>query len=313
MPTPVTSVSDGSRTTVADLVGAPKAIPSRIIQLLDNAFLSNVLLRDEGGNTNGLVEYSESTPLYLDADVEAVGEFAEIPVAAGQIGLPRIAFGTKKGLGIRVSKEMVDENKMGQVNRQIIQLANTMVRAENRVIRRLLSDPSIPTIAAGATWDSTNGRPRRDVANAMEAIGSATPFTTATPVDDDVFGFEADTSVMSPALAPVLMDNDNFISVFRDTLAGENIRYTGKLGKDLMGLAALTARAWPKDRVLICERGTLGFFSDTRILQSTGLYPEGGGGNGGPTETWRSDTTRKRVYGIDQPKSACWITGVVTL
>lgn len=311
MPTPVTGIGDGPRTTVADLVGAPKAIPARIIELLDNSFLSTAILRDAGGNANGLVSYREGTPLYLNADVENVGEFAEIPVASGQVGLPRIAFGTKKGLGVRVSKEMIDENAIDDVNRQITQLANTMVRAENRVMRRLLTDPTIPTIAAGAAWDTVNGRPRRDYANAMEVIAAAVPYTTGA-VDDDTYGFEANATVLSSALAPVLSDNDNFLSVYKDSLTPQSIRYTGALPRDILGLSALTARAWPKDKVLVFERNVIGFFSDTRVLQSTPLYPEGGGGNGGPTETWRTDTTRKRVYGIDQPKAACWITGVVT-
>lgn len=309
MATSVLSVSDGPRTTVADLIGNPMVIPARILDLLANGFISETLLRDAGPNTNGLVEYRESDPLYLGSDVESVAEFAEIPVGVGQIGTPRIAFGTKKGLGVRVSREMRDENKMDQVTRQITQLTNTFVRAENRALTALLSDPSIPTIAAGAAWDTANGKPRRDIANAMEVVNSATPNATA---DDDNLGFEANTTVLPSSIAPVLMDNDNFLSVYKDALTPVSIRYTGKMERDILGLVALTTRSWSRSRVLVLERGTVGFYSDTRALEATGLYGEGNGPNGGATETWRSDVTRKRVYGVDQPKAACWITGVVT-
>lgn len=303
------SVSDGPRITVDTLVGNPMLIPARVLELLANQFLSEALLRNAGPNTNGLVQYAESTPLYLGSDVETVAEFAEIPVGVGQIGLPRIAVGTKKGLGVRVSKEMRDENKIDAVNLQITQLTNTMIRAEERALRRLLSDPSIPTIAASVAWTDPNSKVRHDLAAAQEVVASAKPDGVVD--DDEFFGFEPNTSVFPGAITPVLLDNEEFLKVYSFGQSSESIAYTGKMPGDVLGMAALRSRSWPRDRVLVCERGTLGFYSDTRPLQSTGLYGEGGGPNGGPTETWRSDTTRKRVIGADQPKAACWITGIV--
>lgn len=309
MASSVLSVSDGPRTTVADLIGNPMLIPARIIDTLANKDVMPVLLRDAGRNANGLVAFERETPLYLDGDLAEVAEFGEIPVAAGQIGTRRIAYATKRALGVRVSREMRDENKMDQVNRQITQLTNTVVRARMRILRALITDPAVPTIAASVAWTDSGSKPRRDIANAMEVVASAVPFDTGGD-DDDTFGFEADTAVFPSSIAPVLLDNDDFLKVYKDGLAERNIAYTGKLEKDVLGMLALTARAWPRDRVLVVERKTVGFFSDTRPLESTGLYPEGNGPNGGPTETWRSDTSEKRAIGLDQPLAACWITGV---
>jgi hypothetical protein len=64
--------------------------------------------------------------------------------------------------------------------------------------------------------------------------------------------------------------------------------------------------------VLILERGTVGFYSDTRPLQFTAMYPEGNGPNGGPTESYRSDASHKRAIAVDQPKAAIWITGITS-
>ena len=308
MTTPVLSVSDGPRTTVSDLVGAPYAIPARQLELLANQFISETILRDAGPNGNGLVSYSSSTPLYLGSDVEEVAEFAEIPVAAGQVGLRRIAYAIKKALGIRVSKEMVDENRIDDVNRQLLQLRNTMIRAEDRVLRALLDDPSIPTVAAGAAWTSPSARIRDDFFNAKEIIMSAKPAATQ---DDDIFGFMPDTTVMHGSVEALLGKNDNFNSVYRNSpLVESDISYAGKLPQKVVDLDALKTRSFRKDRVLVVERKTVGFYSDTRALQMTPLYGEGGGPNGGPTESWRSDASRKRAMGLDQPLAACWITGV---
>ncbi|GAA2022486.1 hypothetical protein WDZ16_12975 [Pseudokineococcus marinus] len=307
MPTTVTSVTDGGRTTVADLVGAPLAIPARIIEMLQGTSVIPALLRDAGANTNGLVSFEESTPLFLGDDVATVAEFGEIPVAAGQRGLPRISIGLKDALGIRVSLEMRDENKLDQVNTQVRQLVNTMLRAEVRALRATLLNPAIPTVPAAAAWDTPTARIRHDIFAAQEIVASAKPDTGQ---DDDTFAFEADTVVMHGGLKPALMDNDEFLAIYKDGLAEENPAYTGTLPRTIAGMTGLTSRFWPRDRVLVTEAGTVGFWSDTRPLGVTPLYGEGGGPNGGPTESWRCDATRKRVLGVDQPKAACWITGV---
>lgn len=308
MPIDVLSISDGPSTTVSELLGNPLLIPARILDILKNKFISETLLRNAGGNTNGLVEYFESSPLYLGKDVELVAEFAEIPVGAGQLGLPRIAVGTKEGLGVRISREMRDENKMDLVNRQLLQLSNTMVRAEERALRVLLSNPAIPTIPAAAAWTAPGARVRDDLFNAKEVIMSATPTASQ---GDDIFGFEPDTVVMHGSVEAVLGRNDAFNSVYRNSpLVTEDISYSGKLPQKVIDLDALKTRTWDKTRVLVLERNTIGFYSDTRILQATALYGEGNGPNGGPTESWRSDATRKRVNGVDQPLAACWVTGV---
>ena len=118
MPTTgIVSVSDGSRLTVSDLVGNPLWIPTKLKQIIANQFISEALFRDGGPNPNGVVAYREGDPLFLEDDVADVAEFGAIPVSASGRGTPRVAFATKKALGIRVSKEMIDENnKIGRAS-----------------------------------------------------------------------------------------------------------------------------------------------------------------------------------------------------
>lgn len=301
------SISDGSRTTVSDLVGNPLMIPARILDMLDNSFLTDIVFRDAGSNPAGVIAYDEATPLFLAGSPEDVAEFGEIPVALGQVGVPKIAVGVKRGLGVRVSREMRDENRVGDVNRQLIQLQNTMVRAEENALKSLLLAATIPAITASATW-ATTGKPRLDIANAMETIASAIPTGGTT---EDILGFVPDTIILPGAITPVLLNNTDFLSVYSNGQnAASDIRYTGVLPGTVMGLDALRTRFWPTNKALVIMRGIVGFRSDTRPLEVTPLYPEGNGPNGGPTESWRTDTTRKRVLGVDQPKAACWINGI---
>lgn len=299
------TLDGGRKITVDDIRRNPLFLPARILELLDGQFIDNILLRYEGDAST--IAFEEGSSLFLDDEVQEMLEFEEIPVAGYQRGLPRVAIATKKGLGVRISEDMKRENNVAAVNRQVTALVNTMIRARFLAMRQLVMNPAIPTIAASAAWDTASGKPRRDLAAAAEVVASAGDDTV-----DTTENFEADTTVMPGGITPILLDNDDFLKVYGGNLASENIAYTGKLPGDVMGMLGLKARFWPTDRVLVCQRKTIGFYTDPRPLEVTPLYPEGNGPNGGPTESHRVDATMKRGMGIDQPLAACWITGVVT-
>nr|WP_280244166.1 hypothetical protein [Nocardia abscessus] len=309
MATTLVSVSDGSRLTVSDLVKNPLFIPTKLKELMENQFISEALLRNGGKNDSGVVKFREGDPTFLDDDVQDVAEFGEIPVSSGQLGIPRVAFAVKKALGIRVSKEMIDENDLDAVNKQMTGLRNTFIRANDRGAKTLLQSPAVPTMAVSAAWDDPAGKPRTDIAKAIEEITTAAP---AEATEDEYYGFEPDTIVVHPGLLATLMDNEQILKVYQGNVANESIAYTGAIPGTIMGLNVIKSRTFPADKALILERGTVGFYSDTRPLQFTTLYAEGGGPNGGPRETWRSDASYKRALGLDQPKAALWLTGLVT-
>lgn len=310
MTTPITygSAYDGSQVTVNTLTGNPLMIPARILERLNNAFLSDFIFRDAGRNNAGVVTYDESTPLFLTGDPEEVAEFGEIPVAAGQRGVPKVAVGTKKGLGVRVSREMRDENRLDDVNRQIIQLTNTMIRADEKAMRSLIENSTaVQSVTATNTWDNASGAPRKNIADAIEKIASAVNVTG----DEDILGFVPDTLIIPAMQTPILMSNTEFMAVYNYGVnAAEDVRFTGQLPGEVMGLRVFQSRFWPSTMAAVLQRGVAGFRSDARPLEVTPLYPEGGGPNGGPTESWRSDSTRKRVMGLDQPLAVCLIKSI---
>jgi hypothetical protein len=289
-------------------------IPSKLAQLMKNQFIAETLLRNAGGNSNGVVAYRQSNPMFLNQDIEIVAEFGEIHVAAGQLGTPNVAMAQKSGLGVRVSREMRDENKIDEVNIQMTQLQQTMIRYNDRGARALFASVTaggiVPASAVGAAWDTTNGTPRKDLANAIETVTVAAPTIAQGGSTDEYFGFEPDTLVMNPAMLPVLMENADWTKVYVGNIADQNIAYTGAWPGRVFGLDILLSRVWPITQALVLQRGVCGFYSDTRPLEFTGLYPEGNGPNGGPTETWRSDTTIKRALGLDHPTAAVWLTGI---
>lgn len=309
MGTSIVSVSDGNRFTVSDLVKQPLFVPTKLKELMENQFISEALLRNAGANPSGVIAYREGDPTFLDQDVQDVAEFGEIPVSSGQLGIPRTAYAVKKALGIRVSKEMIDENDIDAVNKQMTGLRNTFIRANDRMAKTLLQSAAVPTLPVSTAWDAVGGKPRTDIVRAIEQVTTAAP---AEATADEYYGFQPDTLVVHPALLATLMDNEQILKVYNGNVANESIAYTGAIPGSLLGLSVIQSRTFPVNKALILERGTVGFYSDTRPLQFTALYPEGNGPNGGPRETWRSDASHKRVMGLDQPKAAIWLTGLVT-
>lgn len=304
--------TDGGRVTISDLINDPLLVPTAQKVKMENIFISSTLLRNGGANTSGVVGYFEGDPSFLLSEPEVVAEGAEIPIGIGQRGTPKSVYGVKKGLGIRLTKEMRIANKMDEYKRQSTQLKNTFERADDRAIKAVITSNLVPTLAVANAWDTTNGKPRGDIAKAVTQISAATPSLAAGGSDSEYSGFKPNTMVMHPSLFPTLLNNDNFIKVYNGNIANENIAYTGKLPGEVFGLSLLSSWAFPIDRVFICERETLGFYSDMWPLQFTPLYPEGGGPDGGPTQSWRSDASHHRAIALDQPKAGLWLTGLTT-
>lgn len=310
--TSMVSISDGARVTVSDLIANPMIVPTKLKELMTNVFVSSTLLRDAGPNAAGVVAYTEGDPSFLDRDVEELAEGAEIPVAAGRRGLPKSAYGVKRALGVRVTKEIRIENNVGAVERQMLQFRNTFMRADDRVIKNLLVSNTVPTLGVSTAWDQTAGKPRKDLARAIEQISTAAPSIADGGSGEEYYGFNPNTICLHPGLRATLLDNDNVLKVYQGNIADQNPLLTGQLPEEIFGLRVIQSRAFPIDRVLVCERGTMGFYSDTWPLEFTPLYSEGGGPDGGPTQSFRSDGSHKRAAALDQPKAGLWLTGVVT-
>ena len=302
----ITSIHDGKQITVKQLTGDPKVIPTRVIDRLENAFIAESILYNGGTATTPAVTYERNAQSYVAEDPEAVAEYAEIPLASPRTGEIITQQAAKFGSGVVASQEMIDFNDRRRLDKSITQVVNTFRRWNDRQLWDAFNAAGVPTMPVSVAWNQQGADPRYDFSMGMSSIGEQKAL-----VNGDISGaFTADTIVMHTSVAPLLVGSEKWNNVYASNLANESIRYTGKLPNDIMGLAVLTTPYIDPKKVLLLERGTAGFFSDPRPLGATTLYPMGGGGNGGPTETWRSDVTQMRNIGIDEPNAALWLTGV---
>jgi len=298
----IVSAQDGPRVTVNTLVKSPGMVPKRVVRSLQNQFIADTLLRDGGDAPGGVVGFTESDPLFPVGSVGIKEEFGEYPIIYGQEGEPKVATAINRGFSILVSEDMRRRNSMDRVNKQMMQGRNLMIKTWDQVVRdSILLNGSIPTLPATAVWsNNTTARIRTDLLAAKFALEGAVSGGQA----ENFLGFTADTAVMSRNTANNMLGNDLFASIYTDGLAAQNPKYTGTLPQQVYGLTILVSWTWPDNRVLVCEKNTLGFIADERPLRSTELYPEKRS-----TEVWRSDTSRISAIGIDQPQAAVLITG----
>lgn len=306
----IVSAQDGPRLTVAQLMKSPTLIPKRIISMLGQAFLVDAILRDGGTTRSGAVLFYESTPLFTDEDPQVVSEFGEIPVTNGKLGTPKTRRVVRRAMGVRVSKTMIDRNDVDAVNIQTTQVKNTMVRAwEDALFSALVSNPSIQSITTDTPWGDPDSHIRKDVNAAAFKVNNA----AIDQAGEQKLLFKADTLVISTVTETDFKDSDEVSKPYVGNIASENIQYTGKLPQKFLDLDVLTS--WRLDKyvdggAIVCQRKVMGGVADERPLSSTPMYGEGNGPNGGPTESWRTDTTRASALFVDQPLSVCLILGV---
>lgn len=301
---PIGSVQDGPQLTVSDILKDPAVVPLRILDMLDQMFVVDQLLRSGPMADSGAVKFHQSNPLFAQVPSSVVGEFGEIPVGINDIGQLFITQTAKRALGVRISVEMERRNNIDAVNLQITQVRNTMVRDWDGVFMAALilaAQNNGQVIAAGTTWDQASASTRADVAAAKLAVRMAQlPGTT-----NEFLGFTADTLVVHPAAKAAMESNDETWKAWVGNTANLSPAVTGLIGSKLWGLDVWETWNIPETVALVLQRKVVGFISDERPLQATPTrwVPD--------SEHWRSDAIRQSAIGIDQPLAVAEITGVL--
>lgn len=307
MANPITGAFSGDTITVDAIVNDPTYIQERVLEDLDRSFLEEALFRN-GGENQGIVAYAEAVSPFLNDDAEEVAEFAEIPLSELDHGKIKSLIGAKTALGVSVSLEQRRFNKLDQVTRQVTALKNTMVRNSVRASLRAFDSASVPTLDVGANWEDPAANPLKDIRIAKRMIREAKPEET----DDQKFGYNPDTLVISESVLEAALDHENVQKFFIGNLASENPAYKGILPSALSDLRIVTSSWLQEDEIYVLESQTAGFFSDSIPLTVSELYaPHGDNGYGGTTQSWRVDAFRNRIIAVDNPKAVVKITGAI--
>jgi hypothetical protein len=303
VPTPAYSSLDGPRVTVDALLKDPLFIPALILDMVQNEFIVDAVLRQGGMAISGAVRYQESTPLYADDVPEIRAEFGEVPVVPTSVGIPRVVFTHERAMAIMVSDEMRRRQIIDPVTRQLQQVKNTMVYSWNQAFySAVIANAGIQTLAVSNPWASSNATIRGDIANAVYLIENAS--ITSTLGVSQWLGFEADTLIVNHGTKNTLLQSSSFAAPYIGDIASENLQYTGVLPNKIFNLDVLVSRQVPAGNALIMQRNRCGFIADELPFTAGPLYRDES------RKSSRSDTQRSSAVGLDQPLAIALLSGV---
>jgi hypothetical protein len=302
MPVRIVSTRDQQPITVNAMVANPLIIPERILAEFQNQFVSDQLLRNAGKATGGAVQYRVSSGLFADTGAEIVAEGGEIPLATVTKGDINTAQTQKRALGVAITQEMRDRDAVGEVERQIQVVKNTVVRDVDGAFITALTGAVTQTRAATATWATAGTATiRKDINAAKLLIKKATaPGASA----NSYMAFQPDTLLIGVDSEADLLNSNEFTQLIFGSANPSNIASLNDLpDANVLGLRPLVSIALPAGTAYVLQSKVVGGYADERPLQATELYEER------KNELWRSDCLRTTAGFIDQPLAAAKITG----
>ena len=303
MPTPAYTSSDGPRITYNALLKDPLVVPELILQMAQNQFIIDAVLRQGGLAESGAARYQESTPLYADNTPEIRGEFGEVPIVPTSVGIPRVVLAHERAMAVAISDQMVRRRLIDPFNLQLMQAKNTMIYSWNQAFfSAVAANANIQTLAVSNAWASSNATIRADIANGVYLVENA-QITSALGFNQ-FLDFEADTMIINHGTKNTLLQSSSFAAPYIGDIASENLQYTGVLPNRIFNLDVLVSRQVPTGNALVMQRNRCGFIADELPMQASPLY------RWEPTKSSRSDIQRASAVGIDQPLSIVLLSGV---
>ncbi len=300
-PTPYITSQSGPRITVNEWLQDPTRIPAYVLSLMNQGFLADAIFRPGGSAPAGVVQFSETTPIYANSVVSNRAEGAEVPVATVSAATPNVAYSQDKALRLIVTDEMQRRNRVDMLEMGITQVTNSIIRAfDDMFVASILNNPSVQTQVAASPWATVSYDVRADILAAGKKIEGAQDG------QGSELGYMADTIICNRSTKFDLINSAQFNTVYNSAgnLATENLRYTGKLPKQILGFDVLMSPRMPTGQVFLLQRQVCGFICDELPLHA---YPLDEDRN---RLSWSSIVRRVSAVGLDSPLSVCRISGV---
>lgn len=295
---PMISAQDGFQLTVNEWLKDPTTIPIYVLNLMNQGFLADAVLRPGGSAPSGVVKYHQTTPLYADDSVVNRSEFGEVPIGSGSLGSPAVAYTVEKSMGVLVSDWMVRRDAIDTLGIKMQQVKNSIMRAWDDAFVAALLAGGVQTGAASAHWSISNTDIRSDILTAMKAIA------TAADSQGSILGYQADIMIVNQRNQfDIILSTQFNQEYYGGDIADQNLRYTGLLPQKIMGLNVLVSPRVPAGTVFFLQRGASGFISDEVPLNATPMYRDE------PRKSQRCDIARQSAIGVDQPLSVYALSG----
>lgn len=285
--------------TVEALLKRPDVLTRELTDISKKGFLVDALLQTGYNAQGGAIPYTRSASIYLDRNVRKMAEGTEYPIA-GQTDEQLEEKTQKYGLATFLTEEAVMRNQIGELDRSLRRLKNTLVRdIDTDFITKLIADSAILTATASNTasggWVPATETVFDDLAEAIGKIAE---------VEE---GYEPDTLVVTRNTYTKLLRNKEVRKAFEANWndAAPPI-YTGQMqrlmGLDIMVIGA--AAGVSNDIALVLQRKIIGGIADEIPLQVR--QPKFDDSR----DVWWVRGRRLSATFLQEPKAICKIGGV---
>lgn len=292
--------------TVEEMLSNPTYLPTKFKELLlDGQEAQKLFFRPVAADSS-VIAWDDAKPNALDQEMEDLAEYAEIPIGDPVKGTQHTAAIEKVGIGIRVSWEQRQDNLTRQVALELEGRANTVKRREVKDAIKALKAAPIPELAAKTPWNK-GGKPADDMWDAQEIILGAEE-------GGFQFTYAPDLLWIHPATVTALLRNEEIQKLYIGDMASENPLFKPLSQNPTIfgGIRIVKDPSLPKGEAWLAQEGVTGFCAEREPRQITDFYAEHGDSKlGGSNMSYRSDVVHRRAYGVDNPKSAVHLTGLM--
>lgn len=155
-PSPVTISGDVE--TINRFLQSPTLVARRLRTLVEQRFIGDYLLQGRSTPQGGAIVYEQTESIYTDRAVGSVSPGSEYPITTVSTGPAQVAKVTKYGQDTMVTDEAIARMGFSPVDRALLKLGNTLVKAADSTILALIASAVTQTQAAAVAW-STAGAP----------------------------------------------------------------------------------------------------------------------------------------------------------
>lgn len=293
----------GDVVTINRFLQSPTLLLRRLRTLVENRFISDVLLRGRYVLQGGAIMFEQSESIYADRVVESVAPGAEYPLSGVGTGAAAIAAAQKWGQDALVTDEAIKRLMLDPVNRALIKLVNNMVKQVDSVSLAAIASAITATQASTAAWlpGTAGTMPLYDVLKAVATIRALNQ------------GYDPDTVVTDDLHYAQAMSNLTVLNALAREDKGNSV-YTGAL-EVLGGLTFLVSPNLPTAATaLVLDSTVLGGMAD-EDLGGPGYSGQVKGVEGKTIRSelndgWRLRARRVTVPVVIEPACGVVITGI---
>jgi hypothetical protein len=148
----------GDVETINRFLQSPTLVARRLRTLVEQRFIGDFLLQGRATPAGGAIVYEQTESIYTDRAVGSVSPGSEYPITTVSTGPAQVAKVTKYGQDTMVTDEAIARMGFSPVDRALLKLGNTLVKAADATVLALIASAVTQTRAATVAW-STAGAP----------------------------------------------------------------------------------------------------------------------------------------------------------